>query len=53
MKYFIKVVYKDRLEPTKYLEKGTKFREVREKIGELLAKFQKDKKIKGIFIGRS
>ncbi len=53
MKYFIKIVYKDKLEPTTYFDQKAKFKEIKEKIEEILLKFSKERKIKGIFIGRS
>ncbi|MCB4790678.1 MAG: hypothetical protein LHV68_02205 [Elusimicrobia bacterium] len=51
MKYFCKVVYKNKIEPTMYFEKMKK-KEIKKIVNGLLIKLVSDKNISGIFIGK-
>lgn len=51
MKYYCKIIYKDKIEPTLYL-KNTDKKEIKKKLREMLTNFFSKKDIFAIFIGK-
>ncbi|BDR64693.1 hypothetical protein K144313037_15110 [Clostridium tetani] len=51
MKYYCKIVYKDKIEPTIYFKDNTE-KEAKEKILELLDKLFENDEVEGIYLGK-